>query len=197
MSDYSDLEVGPEVMFMRELMDGARDASESSDLGDGFRQVMRKFGTGVLLLTVEVEDRVLGLTINSFCSVSVRPPQILISLGHDASCREPLLARRQFGLSLLGEDQHALAALGAIPGGPKEITAFCEPCGDQGTAIIMGSIAHLECSVSHTFEVADHTLVVGRVQRVGTPLQDSRQPLLYFDRRFHTLGGSLIERTDR
>jgi flavin reductase ActVB len=190
VSDYSDLEVRPEVMFLRGLLNGARDAAVPDG---GFRHVMRRFGTGVLLLTVEVEQRVLGLTINSFCSVSAEPPLILISLAHDASCRVPLLASRRFGLSLLGEDHRALAELGAVPGGPKEIDTFCAPCCGDGTAVIGGAIAYLDCSVAHTFEVADHTLVVGRVQRagVGSSAEEPQRPLLYFDRRFHALGESL------
>jgi flavin reductase (DIM6/NTAB) family NADH-FMN oxidoreductase RutF len=199
VSDYSDLEVGPDVMFLRGLVNGARNGSGPSTADhDSFRHAMRRFGTGVLLLTVEAGDRALGLTINSFCSVSARPPLILISLAHDASCREPLLAGRRFGLSLLGEDHRALAELGAIPGGPKEIDAFCAPCCGDGTAVIAGSIAHLDCVVQHTFEVADHTLVVGRVERagVGSAVEEPQRPLLYFDRRFHALGDALVERAD-
>jgi flavin reductase (DIM6/NTAB) family NADH-FMN oxidoreductase RutF len=188
VSDYSDLEVAPDVVLLRGLVEADRAFTD-----DTFRSAMRTFGTGVVIVTVEHEGRILGLTINACCSISARPPQVLISLAHTASCREPLLARRRFGLSILAEEHRELAELGAVPGGPKALDVFCERLdGGAGPATVAGALAHLDCAVARTFEVADHTLVIGRVeQAILRPDLDDARPLLYFNRTFHALGEPL------
>ena len=121
MSDYSDLEVSPDVVIEAPRADP-----------EHFKSAMRAFATGVVIVTVEVDGKLSGLTINSCCSISTRPPQVLISLAHTASCREPLLRRGRFGLSILAEQHRELAELGAVPGGPKVVDVFADRLGDDG-----------------------------------------------------------------
>lgn len=194
MSDYSDLEVAPEAVLVRGLIEADPSFVEAIEPAgvdpERFKYAMRAFATGVVIVTVEAGDRVSGLTINSCCSISARPPQVLISLAHEASCRQPLLAAGRFGLSILAEAHGELAELGAVPGGPKHVDVFCERPGDGGTAVVAGALAHLDCTVSRTFEVSDHTLIVGAVRRaLGAP--EAADPLVYYNRTFHRLGEPL------
>ncbi|MGZ4292078.1 MAG: flavin reductase family protein [Gaiellaceae bacterium] len=204
MSDYSDLEVAPDVVLLRGLVEADRSFAEAIEppdaTADRFRFAMRAFGTGVVIVTVEADDRILGLTINACCSISARPPQVLISLAHTASCRDALLAKRRFGLSILGERHRELAELGAVPGGPKAFDVFCERLhGGEGPATVAGALAHLDCSVARTFDVSDHTLVIGRVEQaiIGPQLEEPGRPLLYFNRTFHALGDPLAGHDDQ
>lgn len=190
MSDYSDLDIPPEAVLVRGTLEADREFVEA----ERFKSAMHAFATGVVILTVEVEGRLSGLTINSCCSISTRPPQVLISLAHTASCREALLARRRFGLSILGEQHRELAELGAVPGGPKTVDVFAERKDEDGVAAIAGALARLDCAVSRTFEVmSDHTLVIGTVERavVGESGEAPPDPLVYYDRTFRRLGGPL------
>lgn len=189
MSDYSDLEVMPELVLVRGLLERDRAFVDA----ERFKTAMRAFATGVVIVTVEEEGRVTGLTINSCCSISTRPPKVLISLAHAASVRGTLLRRRRFGLSILGEQHRDLAELGAVPGGPKAIDAFVERRGDDWPATIAGALAHLHCAVAETFEVSDHTLVIGVVEHaiVGESGEAPAHPLVYFDRAFRKLGDPL------
>jgi len=197
MSDYSDLEVSPDVVLVRGLLETDEELAEAIEAPrvdpERFKSAMRAFATGVVIVTVEVDGRLSGLTINSCCSISTRPPQVLISLAHTASCREPLLRRGRFGLSILGEQHRELAELGAVPGGPKVVDVFAERLGEDGQATIAGALAHLDCSVAETFEVSDHTLVVGLVERalVGESGEAPANPLVYYDRTFRRLGDPL------
>jgi flavin reductase (DIM6/NTAB) family NADH-FMN oxidoreductase RutF len=199
VSDYSDLDVAPELVLLGGLVEADRsfaEAIEADPTGEDFRFAMRTFGTGVVMVTVEVDGRILGLTINACCSISARPPQVLISLAHSASCRDAILAQQRFGLSILAVEHRTLAELGAVPGGPKELDVFCDRlAGDAGPAAVAGALAHLDCSVAQTFEVADHTLVIGRVGQafVRPQLEERARPLVYFDRTFHALGDSLAD----
>lgn len=194
MSDYSDLEVAPDVVLVGGLLEAdtvfAQEAEPVSVDPERFKDAMRAFATGVVIVTVEVEGGLWGLTINSCCSISTAPPQVLISLAHTASCRDPLLETGRFGLSILGEQHRELAELGAVPGGPKAVDVFCERLGHDGPATIAGALAHLDCAVARTFEVSDHTLVIGIVEQaiVG---ESPSSPLLYYNRIFRRLGEPL------
>lgn len=202
MSDYSDLEVAPELVLRGGLVEADRsfaEAIEPDPTAESFRFAMRTFGTGVVIVTVQRGESILGLTINACCSISARPPLVLISLAHTASCRDALLAERRFGLSILAEEHRPLAELGAVPGGPKVLDVFCDRLeGGAGPATVGGALAHLDCTVAQTFEVADHTLVIGRVQQaiVRSQLDDAARPLLYFNRTFHSLGEPLAGHDD-
>jgi len=197
VSDYSDLEVTPETVLVRGLIEADEAFVEAIEPPrvdpERFKFAMRAFATGVVIVTVEVDRRIWGLTINSCCSISASPPQVLISLAHTASCREPLLRTRRFGLSVLAVDQRELAELGAVPGGPKYVDAFSERPGDEQPATIAGALAHLDCSVAETFEVSDHTLVIGLVEQA---IVGAGEPLLYFDRAFHRLGEKLQDESE-
>ncbi len=218
VSDYSDLVLPPDVVLVGGLVESDPDFAEQRGPAEvdpeHFKQAMRSLPTGVAMVTVEVGGRLWGLTINSCCSISTRPPTVLVSLAHSASCRSALLGTRRFGLSILAEEHRELARLGAVPGGPKFLDVFCERPDSSGPATIAGALAHLDCAVERTFEVGDHTLVVGLVRsalvRRGAPGDEgggaavggvggeglgsgasTPRPLLYFDRAFHRLGGPL------
>jgi flavin reductase ActVB len=184
VSDYSDLEILAETVLVRGSLEQDRTFVDS----ERFKSAMRVFATGVVIVTVEEDGRRAGLTINSCCSISVRPPQVLIALAHSASLREPLLRRGRFGLSILAERHRELAELGAVRGGPKTVDAFVERLGDDGPATIAGALAHLDCSVVRRFEVSDHTLVIGLVEEAVVGVGE---PLVYFDRTFRRLGDPL------
>jgi flavin reductase ActVB len=156
-----------------------------------FKSAMRSLAAGVVMVIARKGDRLWGLTISACCSISANPPRVLISLADDASCRDAILETGRFGLSVLRDDQKHLAELGAVPGAPKYVDAFCEGAGsEQPTTMIAGALVHLECAVERVFEVGDHTLLIGDVRAVVTPRREGG-PLLYFDRTFHALGDTL------
>lgn len=154
-----------------------------------FKNAMSAVAGAVVMVTTYVDDRPWGLTISSCCSVTADPPQILISLRSDTvSCREVTRAGG-FGLSVLSSDQRPVAELGAAVGTPKFVEDYCEGDDDVRTGPpIAGALCHLSCSVSGSFVVGDHTLIVGHVDRVRLRGHThAADPLLYFDRGFREL----------
>lgn len=198
MTDYADLELDPQVVFGQIEADSAFSSPPERPPGvdpEAFKAAMRVLAGGVVMITARVEDRVWGLTISSCCSISPSPPRILISLAHAASARPAILETGRFGISILRGHQKPLAELGAVPGGPKHVDAFLESRDDeQLSAMLAGALYHLDCRIEETFEVADHTLVVGAVEAAiaGRDAEgDLSGPLVYFDRTFFTLGRSI------
>jgi flavin reductase ActVB len=193
MSDYAEFAPDPRVLvggYVEADPDFAPEPPAGVD-EETFKAAMRSLATGVVMVVAQRDDRLWGLTISACCSISANPPQVLISLADDASCRDAILETGRFGLSVLRDDQKHLAELGAVPGAPKYVDAFCEGAGsEQPTTMIAGALVHLECAVERVFEVGDHTLLIGDVRAVVTPRREGG-PLLYFDRTFHALGDTL------
>ena len=199
MSDYAEFTPDPRVVVGGYIeADPAFSAGLAAEGPTGvdeetFKAAMRSLATGVVMVVAQRGERLWGLTISACCSISASPPQVLISLADDASCRDAILETGRFGLSVLRDDQRHLAELGAVPGGPKYVDTFCQDAGSgRGTTMIAGALVHVDCAVARVFEVSDHTILIGNVEAVVTP-EGRGGPLLYFDRTFHTLGEPLDE----
>lgn len=189
MSDYAEFAPDPRVLvggYVEADPDFAPEPPASVD-EETFKAAMRSLAAGVVMVVAQRGERLWGLTISACCSISANPPQVLISLADDASCREAILETRRFGLSVLRDDQKHLAELGAVPGGPKYVDAFCKDAGSGRTTMIAGALVHVDCAVARVFEVSDHTILIGNVEAVVSP-EGPGGPLLYFDRTFHALG---------
>lgn len=197
MSDYADLWVDPSLLI-RGLVEAdstfaAPPERPAAVDPEAFKAAMRVLAAGVVMVTARKDERLWGLTISACCSISASPPKVLISLAQEASCLPAILETHHFGLSILHADQRQLAELGAVPGGPKYVDAFCEEWqAARRRTMIVGALAHLDCTVDLTFDVSDHTVIIGDVERaVADTKLDERGPLLYFDRTFHRLGGTV------
>lgn len=162
---------------------------------DAFKQAMRVLPAGVVMVTTRVEGRPWGLTISSCCSVSVEPPQILISLRSTTVTCQEILRDGSFGVSILAADQRALAEHGAAVASAKFIDEFCETGGECETLdspMVSGALYHLDCSLAAHYPASDHELIVGLVRgAVAHSPAGQPEPLLYFDRQFWDLGRQL------
>ncbi|MFB7911389.1 flavin reductase family protein [Kitasatospora sp. NPDC059146] len=152
---------------------------------DQFKDVMARFPTGVTIATTTDRDGTPhGLTISSFCSVSLEPPLVLACVAKSATCH-PVFARTgRFAISILHQDQSDLALRFAdrtarkFGGGGFLRT-------DRGNVVVADALATLECTVHSRHDGGDHTILVGEV--VGQTLAAEGAPVVYVDRRFAAL----------
>ena len=132
--------------------------------GDELRGAMRRFAAGIAVVTIESDGRKLALTVGSLVSLSLEPPLVAISVGHDSSVHEPLRQAGRFVVNLLAGDQDALAQHFArsVPpialwaGIPTRDSELPEP-------LLAGALAWLECTTAATHEAGDHTIFVADV----------------------------------
>jgi len=139
--------------------------------GDGridtraLRQTFGQFATGVTIVTCLGPARELvGMTANSFSSVSLDPPLVLWSLDRSARSFAAFAAAREFAFSVLAQHQAELSNRFAIPGADKFAGVDWTP-GHGGVPLIAGAAAHIECVHHAAFDGGDHLIVVGRVTR--------------------------------
>ena len=159
---------------------------ESAPISD-FVDAMSTLASGVGLVTCWVGERPWGMTVTAFSSVSVEPPTILVSLRSTTTSARAVVATGSFGVSILAEEQLAVARLGSKPGATKFLEPFVEPSdGSSDSPVVAGALTPLDCELSETVRVADHTILLGvvraaRASRSGTQL-------LYHRRAYRTLG---------
>jgi len=159
----------------------------SFDLRD-FRTALGCFATGVTVVTaVAPEGRLLGLTANSFNSVSLDPPLVLFSLDRQTYSFETFLAVEHFAVNVLGRDQRHLSEAFARPGGPKWDGVEHEP-GATGCPLLTGALASFECRTRHTYPGGDHVIFVGEV--TGVRRRPSGEPLVFYRGTYRGLEGN-------
>jgi flavin reductase len=154
------------------------------------RRAFGTFATGVTVVTVGGPDPH-GMTANSFASVSLDPPLLLICVGHEAVMHRRLLARRYFAVSVLAADQEPLARHFANRWrtlGAAEFTSVdWVPGRCTGAPLISGALAYFECALWRTYEGGDHTIFVGQLLSVQE--QAEKDAVLFLHGRFRQLSG--------
>ena len=101
--------------------------------------------------------------------------------------RDAIAATRRFGVSILAEEQLAVARFGSAPGAAKFLEPFVDPGdGSSASPVVAGALAHLDCELPEAVQVADHTILFGRVRAARARTRGT--PLLYHRRAYRTLG---------
>ncbi len=154
---------------------------------DDFRDALRRFPSGVTIVTVKAGDVTHGLTVSAFASISPEPPlvAIVIDRGHRAlSVLEQPGA--VFAVNVLCQDQQALSDRFAWV---KDQDRFAE--GDWTTAatgapVLADATAWLDCTIHSRSPAGTHCLYVGEVQASRVPRPDE-PPLVYWNRDYRRL----------
>ncbi len=149
-----------------------------------FRASLGMFATGVTVVTARTEAGVLvGLTANSFNSVSLNPPLVLWSLSRTAGSMAAFSNGRHYAINVLAADQQALAERFAARGIDRWAgVRFTEGAG--GAPLLEGAAAVFECFNRSQYVEGDHIIFVGEVERCRHCANAS--PLLYHGGRFYT-----------
>jgi 3-hydroxy-9,10-secoandrosta-1,3,5(10)-triene-9,17-dione monooxygenase reductase component len=149
-----------------------------------FRNALGHFATGVVVVTArESGGRAIGITINSFSSVSLDPPLVLWSLARNSPNLEHFAVGTQHLIHVLAHDQEALArrfasrAVDKFEGIAHNLTAGGLPQFDD-------CLAYFECSTQAWHEEGDHIIVIARVLDLD---HRAREPLLFCGGKFALL----------
>jgi flavin reductase (DIM6/NTAB) family NADH-FMN oxidoreductase RutF/DNA-binding MarR family transcriptional regulator len=129
-----------------------------------FRRTLGQFGTGVTVITAAAGDELVGVTANSFASVSLEPPMVLWSLRKESRNLPAFLAAGHFAINILASDQIELSAHFSRSGIDKFGTFGWRP-GAGGAPLFDGVAAQFECRRSMEYEGGDHIIFLGRVER--------------------------------
>ncbi len=149
-----------------------------------FRGALGMFATGVTIVTtLSAEGAPVGLTANSFNSVSLDPPLVLWSLSRAAASLPAFEAGSHYAINVLAADQKALAERFASKATDRWQGVQATP-GAGGAPLIAGAAATFECFNRSRYNEGDHVIFVGEVERCAW--RDDATPLLYHGGRFYT-----------
>lgn len=149
------------------------------------RQALGNFATGVAVVTTfDAARRPVGLTINSFTSVSLAPPLVLFCLARDSACLEAFRAAPVFAIHVLHGRQHTLSRRFSSKLADR-FDGVSWRAGELAAPVIDDVAACFECLRHDVIEQGDHVIFVGRVQCLAHEPADD--PLLYFRGGFRSV----------
>lgn len=157
-----------------------------------FRDALGRFATGVCVITCATPDGPLGITANSFASVSLDPPLVLWSPAKKSLRHDPFVRAQRFAIHVMGIEQE-----GICTGFTKSGAAFdgLELDHDEiGTPLIENCLSRFECTHEAAHDAGDHTILVGHVHRVqARPKGLTAAPLLFHAGFYGRLAGTQEE----
>lgn len=156
-------------------------SDDREDHARRFRSALGAFATGVTIVTTrDAEGRDIGLTANSFNSVSLDPPMVLWSLAKSARSLPAFLAAPHFAVHVLAADQEALSLRFATRGSEKFAGLDIERGASQ-IPLLRGCSARFQCHTAFRHEGGDHVIFVGAVEAFD---HSDRPPLVFHGGRY-------------
>ncbi len=137
---------------------------------DFFRQVMGQFTTGVTVVTTRSHEGLAGLTVNSFTSVSLDPPLVLICIDLYSMVLPFIRASGNFTVNVLTSEQEALSRCFATISAER-YKHFCHASyhiASTGSPILDGALAFIDSRIVAEYPGGDHAIFVGHVVAMGT-----------------------------
>lgn len=162
--------------------DGPREAVGSPREPSALRKVLGRFATGVAVVTCASEHGPVGMTVNSFTSLSLDPPLVMWSPAKSSRRAEAFRASPGFAIHVLAADQQDVADAFMRVADAFAATEWRR--GEHGVPLIEGCLARLECLRVAQHEAGDHTIEIGRVVAMASRNGD---PLLYYRGRYDRL----------
>ncbi|CAE6701284.1 flavin reductase family protein [Paraburkholderia nemoris] len=149
------------------------------------RNALGNFATGITIVTARNADgSAIGLTVNSFNSVSLEPPLIIWSLSQTSSRFDAFQRAAHYAVHVLASDQIELAQRFATSGVDKFL-GLRTSSGLGGVPLLENCCAWFECRNESRLEAGDHRLFIGAVERFATA---QRKPLIYHGGCYRELG---------
>jgi flavin reductase (DIM6/NTAB) family NADH-FMN oxidoreductase RutF len=160
---------------------GASDHPPAGFATEELRQALRRFVTGVTVVTgLDHKAGLVGMTANSFTSVSFEPPPILVCLACRSRSYSSLIGAGRFAVNVLSEDQADLARAFAVRGGDR--SGICRwHLTERGYPVLEHHLAALECRLVQEHKTGDHAILIGAVEALS--VRDGERAPLVFLRR--------------
>lgn len=153
--------------------------------GRDMRNALGRFATGVCVITTTTDDQcALGMTANSFSSVSLDPPLVLWSLQTNSDIYQPFATPRYFAINVLSKEQQEHSNQYAKKGDHRVHPDHFR-VGKYGSPVLREALVTFECELHATHPGGDHLIVVGKVLNMLS--RPTGEPLLFFGGAYREL----------
>lgn len=154
------------------------------------KQAFSLYATGVALATTCVDDQPVGITVNSFSSVSIDPPLVLFSVNKALRSHDLFRSAPGFAINILGKNHKELSNRFARSGADKW-SGLDVAKGRAGGILLPDAISSFDCRRYQAHDSGDHTIFVGEVLAISRSGQ--QEPLLYFRSSYQELAGAIAQ----
>jgi flavin reductase (DIM6/NTAB) family NADH-FMN oxidoreductase RutF len=138
---------------------------------------LARFATGVTVVTTrDAGQRLYGMTVSAFSSVSLEPPLVLICIDKTVGSHDALHDGGVFAVNILTEEQEVIARRFSAKD-PDRFNGIAYHDGVGGVPVLEDTLASLECRITQIYEGGDHTIFIGEVEVTSI---GHGHPLLYF-----------------
>jgi flavin reductase (DIM6/NTAB) family NADH-FMN oxidoreductase RutF len=149
-----------------------------------FRDVLSRFTSGVTVVTTCYRGQAHGITVSSFCSLSLSPPLVLVCIDQRCLSHTLITEAKMFAVNILAEDGEWLSRHFSSQINDK-FANVPHYFGETGVPLLQHALAMIECRLANVLPGGDHTIFVGEV--LTATMSNNVRPLLYHRRGYHRL----------
>ena len=165
------------------------DTAEAQAAARRFRDVLGRYCSGVTVVTSMAGGEPVGMTCQSFSSVSLDPPLVMFIPAKTSRAWPAIQRSGHFCVNFLSADQIELSNVMASKGADK-FAGVEWSLSKTGAPLLEGVIGYVDCTINDVHEAGDHFVVIGRVQEMELRGPGRAAPLLYFEGAYDTTRGS-------
>ena len=162
-----------------------------NQISKNMREQMRLWATGVAIVTAKNDDSRHGMTVNSFTSISLDPPRVLISIDKGTRTHQLISLSNSFTVNLLSAHQKEISErfAGGLEENEDRFEGIKTKNSYSGNPILLGGMAYFDCKSFDSFDAGSHTVFIADVVDSGGPdsLEAEQAPLIYFNRGYHQI----------
>ena len=163
------------------------DTEEQAQAARKFRDVLGRFATGITVVTAISRGEPVGMTCQSFMSVSLDPPLVLFSPAKTSRAWPAIQRSGRFCVNFLAADQEPVSTTMASRGVDKFTGIGWSATRETGSPLLDGALGYVDCTIHAVHETGDHYVVIGRVQDLDTTRDE--EPLLFYRGAYRTTDG--------
>ena len=152
------------------------------------RDMMGRFATGVSVVAARHGPLLAGMTANAIASISIDPPLLMASISRRAETHVAIVGSQSFAVSVLADDQRALADCFAQPTTAEKLKRFCDADwheAETGSPILEGALAYFDCRLTARHDGGDHTIFLGEIMAAG--YREDAAPLIWYASAYRNL----------
>jgi 3-hydroxy-9,10-secoandrosta-1,3,5(10)-triene-9,17-dione monooxygenase reductase component len=138
-----------------------------------------------VVVTAMLASAPVGLTCQSFCSLSLRPPLVMFGVATSSQSWPRIRGAGRFAVNVLGEHQERISRAFAVSQADKFVDVSWH-LGAGGAPLIDGALAHIQCTLHAVHDGGDHEIAIGRVLALNERA-DGTGPLVYFRGEYRLL----------
>ncbi|GAB7007700.1 flavin reductase family protein [Nocardioides sp. AN3] len=155
-----------------------------------FRDALGHFASGITTITSTKDGEPIGLTCQSFFSVSLEPALVSFSVGVSSSTYPAIREAGRFCVNLLSRDQVHISNQFGSRSDDKWRGIGWQPS-NAGNPILDNCLAWVDCELTSEYPAGDHLIVVGQVLEISHAPNREQSPLLFFKGRYHALADAI------